>query len=289
MLLWLLPGFIKAQWSGSTGISGNIYREGGVEIHAGGTNYFKTGYGMAGIKISETPGHAQVRFRSAFASGFGNNSENDFVFEIGQSQGHGSNIGDGTEVFRIGLYNTLIPTGSLGIGTSTTSARFHINSAVERETFRIYKYGNTTNYLSIWQGTGGAAIDPIGTGLLYLGYDQATNVVMGAYSDGSQSAGKVGIGTTNPSSKLTVVSPNLGSNDATIRLMPSGGGTSSSSSFSLIDLFSTFDNYPSDQGSRRTASIKAGFSEVFGAMNFCRFMSETMETQMTVGRYRLSD
>jgi len=86
--------------------------------------------------------------------------------------------------------------GNVGIGNiSTPTAMLHINSPVERQTFRLYKNGNTSNYLSVWQGTGGAAIDPIGTGKLYLGYDKVTDTYVN---------GKLGIGTTNPDYPLTV-------------------------------------------------------------------------------------
>lgn len=88
--------------------------------------------------------------------------------------------------------------GYVGVGTSSPSARLHINSEIERESFRLYKSGNTTNYLSLWQGVGAAAIDPIGTGKLYLGYDQSTEVYMGLNS------GKVGVGTTAPQAKLHI-------------------------------------------------------------------------------------
>ncbi len=67
----------------------------------------------------------------------------------------------------------------------------------------------------------------------------------------------------NPTSttyNVLIQGPNLGANDATLRLIPIGGGSSTTSQFSLIDFYSTFDNFPADQGSRRTASIKAGFA-----------------------------
>lgn len=88
--------------------------------------------------------------------------------------------------------------GYVGVGTSSPSARLHINSDIERESFRLYKSGNSTNYLSFWQGVGAAALDPIGTGKLYLGYDQSTEVYMGLNS------GKVGIGTSAPQAKLHI-------------------------------------------------------------------------------------
>jgi hypothetical protein len=90
--------------------------------------------------------------------------------------------------------------GNLGLGTTTPASKLHLNSAVERETFRIYKSTTTSNYLSIWQGDGAGAIDPIGTGLLYLGYDQSTNVVIG------NTGGKLGIGTGAPAELLHVKS-----------------------------------------------------------------------------------
>jgi len=90
--------------------------------------------------------------------------------------------------------------GNIGFGTNMPASKLHIVSGIERETLRIYKSGNYSNYLSIWQGTGGVVIDPIGTGLLYLGYDQATTVVIG------KNGGELAIGTTTPSPgyKLTV-------------------------------------------------------------------------------------
>ena len=87
-------------------------------------------------------------------------------------------------------------TGFVGLGTTTPSSLLHLNGTQDpKQTFRIYWNNDLSKYLNIWQSTGGAVIDPIGTGLLYLGYDQGTNVLMN---------GNLGIGTTNPSSKLVI-------------------------------------------------------------------------------------
>jgi len=68
----------------------------------------------------------------------------------------------------------------------------------------------------------------------------------------------VGIGTNTPQATLHVVSPNLGTNEVTMRLGPVGNsGTASSKS--ILDFWSTFDGN-SDQSPRRTASIVVGFS-----------------------------
>ena len=99
-------------------------------------------------------------------------------------------------------------TGYVGIGTASPSSKLHINSGANaRETLRIYYNGNTSNYLNIWQGTGGAALDPIGTGLLYLGYDQSTNVIVG------NNGGNLGVGTTSPGTKLHVFTSTTNSGD----------------------------------------------------------------------------
>jgi|GEM_PF-3687327 len=94
---------------------------------------------------------------------------------------------------------SLLNSGYVGIGVAAPASMLHINSPVERNTFRIYKSTNSSNYLSIWQGDGGAIIDPIGTGLLVLGYDQITTVSMN---------GKLGIGTQTPGAFLDINSNN---------------------------------------------------------------------------------
>ncbi|TKG91624.1 hypothetical protein EYV94_21605 [Puteibacter caeruleilacunae] len=82
--------------------------------------------------------------------------------------------------------------GHLGIGTSNPSAALHVIGD-GRSSFRIYNSESTTNYISMWQGSYGAVIDPIGTGVLYIGgYDVATKVIM------AQKGGNVGIGVANP-------------------------------------------------------------------------------------------
>jgi len=105
------------------------------------------------------------------------------------------------------LTSNIYRTGSIGLGTTAAPlSLLHLNSTIDaRKTLRIYWNSDLTKYLSIWQGTGGGAIDPIGTGLLYLGYDQSTNVVMGLTGAGVIS-GNVGIGLASPLYKLQVKS-----------------------------------------------------------------------------------
>ncbi len=89
---------------------------------------------------------------------------------------------------------------------------------------------------------------------------KANTIVLGGIN-GVNSAtvtSSVGIGTNTPQATLHVISPNLGTNEVTMRLGPVGGsGTASSKS--ILDFWSTFDSH-SDQGPRRTASIVVGFS-----------------------------
>ncbi|MGB3468344.1 MAG: hypothetical protein WBA74_23865 [Cyclobacteriaceae bacterium] len=93
--------------------------------------------------------------------------------------------------------------GNLGLGTVTPLSKIHISS-IERESLRLYKYGNSTNYLNLWHGTGGVVLDPIGTGQLWIGYDQPANVLIGISPNGNISSGKLGIGTNTPMSKIHI-------------------------------------------------------------------------------------
>jgi len=73
------------------------------------------------------------------------------------------------------------------------------------------------------------------------------------------SNGSVGIGTTSPSSLLTIVG-NPTTLSPQLRLAPAGIANSATSVPSYLDFYSSFDDYPTDQAPRRTATIKAHFS-----------------------------
>jgi hypothetical protein len=111
------------------------------------------------------------------------------------------------EVFKVyGEGRTLIGSSA---NTEVPTSMLQIKSPIERETFRLYKTGNTTNYLSLWQGVGGAAIDPIGTGKLHIGYDPAVDVLIGGNNNGSNNYSKLGIGTAAPNAFLHISTPNV--------------------------------------------------------------------------------
>jgi hypothetical protein len=88
-------------------------------------------------------------------------------------------------------YNFSINGGNVGIANSDPQAKLHITSS-ERIAFKINHPSSTTNYLSVWHGTGGAVIDPIGTGYLFLGYETPSTILL------ASGGGMVGIGTSNP-------------------------------------------------------------------------------------------
>jgi hypothetical protein len=88
--------------------------------------------------------------------------------------------------------------GNVGIGTTTPNTLLHINNVTDvRKALRLTWNNDFSKYLNIWQGTGGAVIDPRGTGKLYLGYDQVTDVSV---------SGKLGIG-KDPSYHLDISTP----------------------------------------------------------------------------------
>ncbi|WP_448698194.1 hypothetical protein ACFGVR_15345 [Mucilaginibacter sp. AW1-3] len=104
--------------------------------------------------------------------------------------------------------NKLEPTGDVGIGTTTPGSLLHVSGGA-RNGLRIDGALNgtsTSKYLSIWQGAGGIGIDPIGTGQIYLGYDQPSDIFFGGSSPKGiwNLNGNVGIGTTTPFDRLEV-------------------------------------------------------------------------------------
>lgn len=117
----------------------------------------------------------------------------------------------------------VLSTGNVGIGTPTANAKVDI------------------------KGSGSS------TGTFGLGIRNSSD----RYGLVVRDDGNVGVGTTAPDASLRIITPNLGTNDASLRLGPIGGNGSSTSEFSLIDMYATFDNFSADQGPRRTTSIKS--------------------------------
>lgn len=101
--------------------------------------------------------------------------------------------------------------GNVGIGTTTPTAKLYV-AAGGRNGLKIDDSLDGTpasKYLSFWQGTGAAVIDPIGTCVIYLGYDQSSDVMFGGSSSNGvwKASGNVIIGQTtqiNSAYKLDV-------------------------------------------------------------------------------------
>ena len=108
--------------------------------------------------------------------------------------------------------------GNVGIGTTSPEAKLDVRGT-ERKGLRIYKDNFTDKYLSFWQGSVGAVIEPIktngGTSEMYLGgYDNPTNVYLS-----NKTGGKVGIGTTNiPSQFKLAVAGKMITEEVTVKL-----------------------------------------------------------------------
>jgi len=90
--------------------------------------------------------------------------------------------------------NLVYNKGMVGVGVNIPSAKLDVRG-LERKSFRLFRDGFTDKYLSMWQGTAGAVIEPIRTNgsissLFLGGYDSQTNVFIA-----SRKEGNVGIGT----------------------------------------------------------------------------------------------
>ena len=139
------------------------------------------------------------------------------------------------------------PAGNVGIGTTTPAAKLHVekDAAV------------ATDYSQSQLLVGGTD----GNKRLALAYDTNSNLgLIQAYIQGGAvqnlaletAGGNVGIGTTFPIDRLQISNPG----DVRVVLLPTGGANNRES---LVDFWSTFDNYPSDVGPRRVARVQAGF------------------------------
>jgi len=140
----------------------------------------------------------------ALEHSFYGNVNNSINFYRGSSYTGGSigfNTNDNTERMRI-LYN-----GNVGIGTTNPTAKLYVAGG-GRNGLKIDDSLDGTpasKYLSFWQGTGAAVIDPIGTGVIYLGYDQSSDVMFGGLSSNGvwKANGNVLIGQTTQSNPAT--------------------------------------------------------------------------------------
>jgi hypothetical protein len=157
--------------------------------------------------------------------------------------------------------------GNVGIGTTSPDGLLSLGGATG---IKELSYDGNLNYNA---GLGCNLIPGMNSFDLFAGYgngagNTAINFVMASsvwpYSGFSAKMtilgnGNVGIGTTGPSTLLNV-SGNGSGTDPQLRIGPAGQTGSSTSIPAYLDFYSTFDDFPSDQGPRRTATIKAQFS-----------------------------
>jgi hypothetical protein len=182
---------------------------------------------------------------------------NGFVPEFKQNNTNGLNDG--------GTYNGVLSFRSYGSGTDFSGGGVHQMGFTQNGNI-WHRYSETAGTWGPWKKllddksgwslTGNAGTVP---GTNFIGTTDAIDWVIktsNAERVRVMSGGNVGIGTAAPSAKLHIVT------DAypQLRIAPVGGGSSAVSRPSAIDFYSTFDNYPTDQGPRRTATIKAGYS-----------------------------
>jgi hypothetical protein len=122
--------------------------------------------------------------------------------------------------------------------------------------------GSNAGANTFWRGDGTWSV-PAGTGVTGSGtstqvafWNSASSISSSAGLYWDNTNGRLGIGTAAPSAALNVVSNGV----PQMLVSPLGGGTSTTSLPAFLDFYSTFDAFPSDQGPRRTASIKAKYT-----------------------------
>ena len=162
-----------------------------------------------------------------------------------------------TELVRINA------SGNVGIGTSSPAQKLEVQSG----SVLIRGDGNAlfgTYYASAGENTFFTLHSGSGN-TFHIGNDVAgTNyntMVFTAATD--TTGGKVGIGTSSPGSKLQI-----NDNTPVLTIRTNDGGVSRKA---YIDFYTTFFNFPSDVGARRTSTIVTGFDSGTWGTEFLAF------------------
>ena len=189
--------------------------------------------------------------------------------------------------------NTYLSSGKVGIGTASPDASLSLEGSAHR-TIQVDRIGGQPNdfngkNLTIRAGGAEPGGTNLGGGTLILSSGIATGnnsskIELQTATPGGFGAddatpttkmtilgnGNVGIGTVNPTAPLTVMadpqnspgSPSEGTPQ--LRITPVGNGGSMESVPSLLDFWSTFNEYSGDQTPYRVATIRGLFAGAWG-------------------------
>jgi hypothetical protein len=168
-----------------------------------------------------------------------------------------TNISSQTERMRI------TSDGNVGIGTSSPAQKLEVQSGsvlIRGDGTALfgtyYASAGENTFFTLHSGSGNT---------FHIGNDVAgTNYNTMVFTAATDSTGgKVGIGTSSPGSKLQI-----NDNTPVLTIRANDGGTSRKA---YIDFYTTFFNYPSDVGARRTSTIVTGFDSGVWGTEFLAF------------------